>query len=222
MNITLDERLFTCAEFVRENSVLADVGTDHAYLPAFLLKQGKIRFALCCDINEKPLESAKATVEEYGVADGVKLYLCDGLSGVEKDEFSDLVIAGMGGEMIIKILTDCPYIKDEKYNLILQPMTKAYELRRFLCENGFLIKDEKAAESNNKIYTVINAVFCGKAQNQDEKYYYFGEFLRKNDEKSQKYKQKIKNSLIKKAKGILSADNENTQAKAIVSLCEDI
>ena len=55
----------------------------------------------------------------------------------EKDEFSDLVIAGMGGEMIIKILTDCPYIKDEKYNLILQPMTKAYELRRFLCENGF-------------------------------------------------------------------------------------
>ena len=154
MNITLDERLFTCAEFVRENSVLADVGTDHAYLPAFLLKQGKIRFALCCDINEKPLESAKATVKEYGVANRVKLYLCDGLSGVEKDEFSDLVIAGMGGEMIIKILTDCPYIKDEK-----------------------------AAESNNKIYTVINAVFCGKAQNQDEKYYYFGEFLRKNDEK---------------------------------------
>lgn len=222
MNIKLDERLSTCAEFIRENSVLADVGTDHAYLPAFLLKQGKIRFALCCDINEKPLNSAKTTVTEYGVADSVELRLCDGLSGVKKDEFSDLVIAGMGGEMIIKILSCCPYIKDEKYNLILQPMTKAYDLRRFLCENGFLIKNEKAAESNNKIYTVINAVFCKTPQKNDEKYYYFGEFLKKNDEKSQKYKQKIKNSLEKRAKGILSTDSENKQAKALFSLCEDI
>lgn len=223
MNIKLDERLLACAQFVRENAKLADIGTDHAYLPVFLLKQGKICSALGCDINEKPLLRAKATVEAYGAYDKVELRLCDGLSGIEKAEFSDLVIAGMGGELIIKILSDCTYIKNEKYNLILQPMTKAYELRRWLTQNGFLIKDEKSAESNGKIYTVINAEFCEKNQKKyDEKYYYFGEFLKKNDENSQKYKQKIKNSLIKKANGILSSDSENKQAKALISLCEDI
>ena len=222
MNITLDERLMTCAEFVRENAVLADIGTDHAYLPAYLIKNGKIVSALACDINEKPLESARATVTDSGVCDKVELRLCDGLKYVSEDEFSDVVIAGMGGEMIIKILSDCPYIKNEKFNLILQPMSKTYDLRKWLCQNGFKIKAEKSAGANNKIYTVINSCFTGEVSPKDEKFYYFGKLLLKSDEKSKKYIQKVKNSLIKRAKGILSADSENKEAKALIEICKEV
>lgn len=222
MKITLDERLSACADFVRENSVLADVGTDHAYLPAFLILNGKINSALGCDINEKPLESAKQTVIDSGVLDKVTLKLCDGLCGVDKDEFDDLVVAGMGGELIIKILSDCPYIKNEKYNLILQPMSKVYELRKWLCENGFLIVDEKSAVANNKVYTVINTKFVGGNTLQDESFYHFGKLLLKKDEKSKLYVAKQKISLTKRAKGVLSSDAQNPQAQEILKMLEKI
>lgn len=222
MKIKLDDRLGTCAEFVRQNAVLADVGTDHAYLPVYLILNGKISKALACDINEKPLESAKSTVEENNVSDKVELRLCDGLCGVNDGEFTDLVIAGMGGELIVKILSACGYIKNEKYRLILQPMSKAYELRKYLCENGFEISDEKAAISNNKIYTVICAEFCGNTFKQDERFYHFGKLIEKQDEKSVLYKEKHKKSLEKCAKGILSADKNSDYAKELLNIAQSI
>ncbi len=222
MNLTLDERLSACAEFVRENSILADVGTDHAYLPSYLLQKGKIKSAVASDINEKPLESARQTVSECSVEDKVTLKLCGGLDGINEDEFSDLVIAGMGGEMIISILSDCPYIKSEKYNLVLQPMSKVYDVRKWLCENGFLIIDEKCAIANSKIYTVINAQFCNEKSNKDDLFYYFGKHLLKQDEKSKLYVDKIKTSLVKKAKGMLLANSEDKCALDILKMLDNI
>ena len=139
------------AEYMRVGNFLWFYEESSAAFPDDLILNGKISKALACDINEKPLESAKSTVEENNVSDKVELRLCDGLCGVNDGEFTDLVIAGMGGELIVKILSACGYIKNEKYRLILQPMSKAYELRKYLCENGFEISDEKAAISNNKI-----------------------------------------------------------------------
>ncbi len=218
----LDERLFACAEFVRERSVLADIGTDHAYLPVSLILDGKIDFALACDINEKPLEKAKYTALKYNVFNKISFRLCDGLNAISKDEFSDLVIAGMGGEMIAKILCGCPYIKSEKYNLILQPMSKANVLRKFLCENGFEILQEKAVISNGKIYSVINAKFSRDIKKCDLLFEYLGALQKQNDENAIAYKKKIKHSLLKKAKGILSADSENEQAKMLLETAEKI
>ncbi len=218
----LDERLLACAEFVREKSVLADVGTDHAYLPVSLILDGKIERALACDINEKPLEKAKETAQKYDVFDKISFRLCDGLKGVFENEFSDLAIAGMGGEMIAKILENCPYIKCDKYNLILQPMTKANVLRKFLCENGFEIVDEKALKANSKIYTVINAKYSKNEQKCDLLFEYLGKLSEKGDENALAYKRKVKNSLLKKAKGILSADKENEFAKNLIKTAEKI
>lgn len=222
LKITLDERLNTCAEFVRENAVLADVGTDHAYLPAFLILNGKIKSALACDINELPLKSAESTITENGINDKVKLRLCNGLCDVDKDEFADLVIAGMGGELIVNILSACNYIKNQKYRLILQPMSKAEILRKYLAENGFEIIDEKAAVSNKKVYTVICAEYCGKPYKANDEFLYFGKLLSKNDKNSTLYKEKIKRSLKKQANGILSADSENLYAKNLLSLLDNI
>ena len=220
MSIKLDERLSACAEFVREDAILADVGTDHAYLPTALILEGKIKKALACDVNEKPLKSASATVKENKIQDSVALRLCDGLCGIKSDEFSDLVIAGMGGELIINILSACSYIKDKRYNLVLQPMSKAYDLRVWLCQNGFEILDEKVAVQNKKIYTVINAQFNGKKQAEDESFYHFGKLKDKDDEKSKMYVEKIKTSLIKRANGILSADKTNREALKLLEICK--
>lgn len=220
--IKLDERLNSCAEYVRNNSVVADIGTDHAYLPAALLLSGRIKKAIGCDINEKPLESAKQTVLKYNLSDKISLRLCNGLQGVNADEFDDLVIAGMGGEMIISILSDAEYIKNSKYRLILQPMSKAHLLRKFLCESGFCIIDETASVSSGKVYTVICAQFCGKVHNNDEYFYYVGALADKYTAEAALYRKKIKSAIQKQALGILSADKNSDYAKALLKTVEKI
>lgn len=221
MNLTLDDRLSACVLFVRDGAVLVDVGTDHAYLPTFLIGEKRIKSAIACDINEKPLQSALATINSYD-AKNIELRLCDGLAGVRENEFSDVVIAGMGGELIIKILSDCPFIKNDKFNIILQPMSKVYDVRKWLCQNGFYIKAEKAAAANNKIYTVLNAEYRGECDNKDECFYHFGLHTKSQDEKSKKYVLKTKNSLQKAATGILVSDKENEYAKSILRMLQDL
>ena len=219
MSLKLDDRLRACADFIREGKVLCDVGTDHAYLPTFLIKTGKISKALACDINEQPLMSAKATVTENGVFDNVTLRLCNGLDGVFENEFDDLVIAGMGGELIINILEACPYIKNEKYNIVLQPMSKVYDLRKWLTQNGFEITDEQAVRASGKIYTVMNVCYC-KSQEKDEFYFHFGSLGKSDEPLAIEYCKKIKNALIKKANGILSADKNDKTALELIKIAE--
>lgn len=157
----LDNRLKKCAELVSGKGVAVDVGTDHAYLAAELIRSGKCEKVIASDVNEGPLESAERTVEKYGVADKVELILSDGLENVPLDDVTDIVIAGMGGETIAEILQACPYLADENINLILQPMTKAEELRAFLGENGFRIKGEYAVGEGERIYIILYASYNG-------------------------------------------------------------
>ena len=110
---SLDERLTVCASLVREGARLADVGTDHAYLPVWLLNSGKITFAIASDINEKPLLRAKATAEKYS-AQNIELRLGSGVSVLTpEDGISDIVIAGMGGEVIANILSQSELERQE-------------------------------------------------------------------------------------------------------------
>ena len=141
---TLDKRLLLCASFVRENCTLADIGTDHAYLPIWLVKNGIINSALACDINEGPLNSGKADVDRFELSDKITLRLSDGLKNVNENEADDIVIAGMGGELITKILSECEWAKTKGKHFILQPMTKCEVLISWLCENGFEIIEQKA------------------------------------------------------------------------------
>ena len=220
--IKLDQRLLACADFVRSGTRVADVGTDHAYLPTYLVQSGKTTLAYACDINENPLLSAKETIQKYGVQKQIKLRLCNGLEKINKDEVDDIVIAGMGGELFIEILSACDYIKSENLQLILQPMSKAHLLRRFLCENGFEILDETACASNGKIYTVLCCEYTGDTSEKSDKFYYFGKHLEKTDENSKIYKQKIKNSILKQANGILKSKPCDRQAKELLNICEQI
>lgn len=151
----LDKRLNLCAEFVNGDRI-CDIGTDHAYLVAELLSQGICSTAVAADINEGPLAAARATLEKAGVLDKADVILSDGLKSVPESGITDIVIAGMGGELISRILEACNWLEGK--NLILQPMTQAPYLVEWLYSNGFEIVEQRAVIDGRFCYTVINAV----------------------------------------------------------------
>ncbi len=163
---TLDGRLSCAASFVRKDSVVCDVGTDHAYLPVNLIQRGIAVRAVACDINEGPLERARWSAAKYGVTDRIRFVLADGLDGVqpEKDGVNEIIICGMGGELIARIVDASAYTRMPEVRLILQPMTCAPELRQYLWDNGFRILEERLCEAAGKIYTCIHAAYDGETR----------------------------------------------------------
>jgi len=164
----LDHRLRTAVPFVRRDAIVADVGTDHAYLPVYLTGTGQAKYAIASDINAGPIERAAQHVAEYGLSDQVKTVRADGLDGLAEYHPTDIIIFGMGGELIVRILRDAPWVKDPAIRLILQPMTHAECLRRYLADEGFHIADEVLSKESGKIYQTVVAEFDGRAYEIDE------------------------------------------------------
>ena len=164
----LDKRLLSVAELVRQGAVFADIGTDHAYLPIFLLKEGRISHAFCSDINKGPLESARRNTADAGFSDSVSFTLTDGAAALAGNGITDYAICGMGGELIAAIIDRAPHLKAEGINLILQPMTKQEHLRAYLASHGFSILTESYSEDSGKHYVTFLAVYTGKCRDIDE------------------------------------------------------
>jgi tRNA (adenine22-N1)-methyltransferase len=154
-------RLLSAARFVRQDAYFADIGTDHAYLPIFLLSRGVIERAVCSDVNAGPLASAEKNAKEAGFIDKIEFHLTDGASALAHLPITDYAICGMGGELISYIIDRAPHLKNEEINLILQPMTRQSELRRYLAENGFFVIDEAYSYEAGKYYVCINARYDG-------------------------------------------------------------
>ena len=153
-SLRLSPRLQCIADCVPQGARLADIGTDHGYLPVWLLLNGKLKQAIASDINAGPLTRARRTAEMYDVP--LDLRLCAGLEGIAPEEADTVVIAGMGGETIIEIIRAAAW--DWKGRaLLLQPMTKAELLRRWLTGNGFCIKRERLVRDREAIYAVLTA-----------------------------------------------------------------
>lgn len=156
----LDERLSLCAKFVTEGGRVCDVGTDHAYLVAHLLISGKSNSAIACDIADGPLLSARTTIEKNNLSDKAEVIKSDGLDNISPDGITDVVIAGMGGELITDIVLRTQWLKNN-VNLVLQPMTKPEILRESLIKNGYEIVKEECASDKNHAYTVICFKYIG-------------------------------------------------------------
>lgn len=151
----LDGRLLAAADFVTAGAYVVDVGTDHGHLPVFLVERGLAQRALASDVNPQPLASAQRNIAASGLEGQICTQLADGLDGIDLEGVTDLVIAGMGGMLIADILEK--RLPLTGVNLILQPMTQAPYLRRWLCGHGIRILAETPAEAAGKMYTVINA-----------------------------------------------------------------
>ncbi|WP_052446679.1 Nif3-like dinuclear metal center hexameric protein [Candidatus Soleaferrea massiliensis] len=160
----LSARLQLAASFVRQGSVVADIGTDHGYLAAYLVADGRCPSGYASDIHEQPLEKARETIRACGLEDRIQTVLSDGLLSLPKGCAQDIVIAGMGGDMIAKIIEEAPWLRDEHIRLVLQPMTKMDELRRYLYQNGFGLLREEAVEDGEFVYTVMQAVHTGQGK----------------------------------------------------------
>ena len=144
-----------------------DVGTDHGKLAVALVISGKADFVTASDINEKPLEKARTLVSELALSDKVRIFLTDGLNGMEDSSPDQIIIAGMGGELIRDIMSAAQWIKNPNIRFILQPMTTAPELRRFLYEEGFTIECEGAVSEVDKVYEVLVVSYSGNRRKID-------------------------------------------------------
>ena len=131
-DFSLDNRLALCADFVRDGAKVADIGTDHAYLPVLLCRIGRCDTAIAADINPLPLERGIETINNSGLNNRIEARLSNGLEKISGDEADDIVIAGMGGELISQIIENWEYSKDRSKHFIVQPMSKSEELMRWL------------------------------------------------------------------------------------------
>ncbi len=152
-HLQLQPRLALLAQLVPLGARLADIGTDHGYLPVWLLQQGRIRSAIAADIGAEPLAHARRTAGEYGAA--LDLRLCDGLRSIGPEEADCIVIAGMGGETIQQILEDSPWPWQQGCTLLLQPQTKVEQLRRWLARAGYVCQEERLVWDKGKLYVVL-------------------------------------------------------------------
>ena len=152
--LQLQPRLQLLATLVPEGSRLADVGTDHGYVPVYLLQRGLISGAIASDIGAEPLQHAKNTAAEYEV-EGINFRLCPGLDAVAPEECDTILIAGMGGETIITILENAPWTKRGEHLLLLQPMTKVEMLRKWLVDNGYTFTGERLVFDKDHLYPIM-------------------------------------------------------------------
>ena len=212
--ITLDKRLSAVAALVRSGSRLADIGTDHAYLPVHLVQAGVCPSAIASDIGEGPLDAAHRTVTENGLTSEIALRLGNGLATVSAGEVEDIAIAGMGGETIVAILEAAPWVQNEGVRLILQPMTRAEDLRRWLLTHGFSVLEEHLIIDGRHLYPVLAAQYTAAPVCEDDVLIYGGFFTA---EEGRPYRQMMAEHLLRRAQG-LSHGGDAVSAATLIDL----
>lgn len=176
----LSNRLNLCAEMVTIGSRITDIGTDHAYIPIWLALNEKIKSALACDIRNGPLKNASKNIEKYNLSDIIKTRLSDGLLNIAENETDEIIIAGMGGNIISSIISRCHWKNKKNKAFILQPMKYEERLREFLAENGYKMEIEKAVICSGKVYTAMKAVYVGIPQKIENYEKYIGKLGENN------------------------------------------
>lgn len=178
MKLPLSDRLLACCGFVHPGDRVADVGCDHGYLSIHLLQTGVASHVYASDVRQGPLSSAKRNAAIYGITEKIDFFLSDGVQNLPRD-FDTLVCAGMGGDTMISILSAAPWLKSDRYRLILQCQSKTPDLRRYLSENGWEIKQETVLRDGRFLYTVMEVLWQPEAPRLTAGQCYFSPALRR-------------------------------------------
>lgn len=160
----LSKRLQAVADLVGKNYVVADVGTDHGYIPIYLIESGKCEKAFAMDVNEGPLLRAKEHIEMHGLADQITTRLSDGVKALQISECESVVVAGMGGALAIKIMEEGKEIFKNLKEFVLQPQSELEKVRQYLVENDFQIVDEDMVLEDGKFYPMMKVVNARTSQ----------------------------------------------------------
>ncbi len=210
-------RLKCAAELIAPHRKIVDIGTDHAYLPTYLVLTGKSERVLACDIGASPLANAAKTVKCYGLDGNISLRISDGLKEVASDEAEEISVCGMGGTLMVEILSAAPWIKKEGMHLVLQPMTHSEDVRQFLCENGFVISEERFVEERSKVYCIISAHYNGEKADAENGFYYFG-FLPAKDRIHNEYVMTRLKRLDKKLFALTNSDGHKSEIEKLKNI----
>ena len=170
----LSERLSSVASMVTAGNCLADVGTDHGYVPIYLYERQMIPCAIAMDINKGPLERARLHIAEYGYQNAIETRLSDGMAALKPGEADSVVIAGMGGPLMVKILSAYPEVTASLKELILQPQSEIPEVRMWLYEQGYEIVEEHMVFEDGKYYPMFKAVKSAERKELSAMEYKFG------------------------------------------------
>lgn len=157
--LKLSKRLTAAASLVSPCSVLADVGTDHGYVPIYLIEQGKIQSAIAMDINRGPLRRAQEHIVQYRMEGRIETRLSDGVAALAPGEVQSILIAGMGGGLVIHILSSGSTVCQKAGELILQPQSELFRVRMFLAEEGYVVQDEEMTQEDGKYYPMMRVVY---------------------------------------------------------------
>jgi len=152
--IKLSNRLKALTEYIDAGASVADIGTDHGFLPVYLAQTGLAREIIASDISAGSLKAARLTAGRYGVTEEIKFLVAPGLDGISQTDADTIVIAGMGGETILGILANAPWTRHPGVKLILQPQSKIDVLFRFLYDNGYKVRETKSVKDKGRYYTV--------------------------------------------------------------------
>ncbi|MBQ2902941.1 MAG: SAM-dependent methyltransferase [Clostridia bacterium] len=196
--LNLSERMLMAARMVRKGSSVADIGTDHAYLPAYLILNGISPKALACDVRKGPLENAGKTVEHYGIEKEITLRLSDGFDEIEPFEADDFIMCGMGGTLMEQLVSRTYWLKDKRKRIIVQPQSHAEDIRRFFVENGFEILFEDACIDSGKLYCAMAAEYTGEITVKPLSYIYSGELSKCQKKEAKLFLENINSRLKKK------------------------
>ncbi|MDO5418317.1 MAG: class I SAM-dependent methyltransferase [Lachnospiraceae bacterium] len=204
----LSKRLELVASFVPEGSRLADVGTDHGYVPIYLVEKGVCPSAIAMDVGKGPLERAREHIREMGMEERIQTRLGDGLAALLPGEADTVVIAGMGGELVIHILEEGRHMWESVKQFVLSPQSDLDKVRRYLAGHGFAVRKEEMVLEDGKYYTVM-LVQRGKMEYENQAQYLYGkELIDARSEVLASFLQKEKNRM----QGILAAlSGQDTQ-----------
>lgn len=154
----LSKRLRAVADLLSDGLVVADIGTDHGYIPIFLIESGKSPRVIAMDINQGPLLRAEAHIREHGLEKLISTRLSDGMQALEPGECEAAVLSGMGGGLVIKILEGGASVRKSMREWILQPQSEIAKVRQYLCENGYRITEEDMVEEDGKFYPIMRVI----------------------------------------------------------------
>lgn len=214
-----DLRLTYIADVIRQGSRVADIGTDHAHLPIFLVQSGRCVSAIATDIRKGPLLNAQTNVAAAGLSHVIAIRGGDGLEPIQPAEVDDIVIAGMGGETIAAILEAAPWVRNKVYRLVLQPMSRAEDLRKYLLTHGFEIETEQSLCEGGHLYTVMAAAYTDAAPVEDPFAWYVGGLSPQTDKV---FLEKQKERLAKKAAGLVKSGERQAELAALQKLIEQL
>ena len=176
--LQLSDRLQAVASMVTENNRLADVGTDHAYIPIYLCQTGKIPSAVAMDVKKGPLLRAEQNITLYQLENHIQIRLSDGVQKLDAGEVDSVVIAGMGGTLVQKILEDGKKVLQTVKELVLQPQSDIDAVRRYLQENEYCITGEKIICEDGKYYPMMHVIH-GHMESWTDIEWKYGAFLLK-------------------------------------------